>query len=148
MRGVTVKFVVLCLFLAGFAWANEPLWTPKERAEKRDVVLTAEVVSVEQKHSVDKFYYLYTARLKVTGVEKAEMKGKPVKAGDTVTVYYESGPREKPPRCPRCAELRKGERGTFYLMNLTTPDRQRLEIGESAEGFFLQMGSDFLQQEN
>ncbi len=116
------------------ATANEPLWTEQDRLENREMVCLGTVVSVNK---LDKSNDLYLAVVEITGMKK----GKKTATGSKVNIYYEFSPGKK--RCPTYAELSKGEKGTFYLRDLTGVIKKALKIESVKEpAFFLEMGSD------
>lgn len=133
----------LAVFIALFTWvisaqANEPLWTDQQRLDQREMVCLGTVISVSKTGPIDKNNDLYLAVVEVSGMKK----GKKASTGSKINVYYavsSSGHK----RCPAFAELTKGDKGTFYLRNITDDIKKELKIKTVSEpAFFLEMGSD------
>jgi len=135
------------LFLLGLtvmALADEPLWTNAQRLAKRDVVTVATVVSTQRVSKIDQHNDLFLAVLKVDGMKK----GKKTAVGSTFRVYYEFSPTGKNIRCPKYAELKKGDKGTFYLRSMTDDIREHLGLKKAEpNALFLEMGSDVKKEE-
>jgi hypothetical protein len=130
---------LLLVSLTAVALADEPLWTDEQRLAKRDVVCVAAVVSTQRVSKIDQHNDLFLAVLKVEGMKK----GKKTSVGSTFRVYYEFSPTGKNIRCPKYAELKKGDKGTFYLRSMTDDIRKHLGLKETkGNALFLEMGSD------
>lgn len=130
---------LLLLGLTVAALANEPLWTDEQRLAKRDVVTVATVVSTQRVSKIDQHNDLFLAVLKVDGMKK----GKKTSVGSTFCVYYEFSPIGKNIRCPKYAELKEGDKGTFYLRSITDDIREHLGLKDTKPNdLFLEMGSD------
>ena len=142
-----MKTLLATLFLlaimASVTIANEPLWTDQERLEKRDVVFVGTVLSTQKVSKVDNHNDVFLAVLKVEGMKK----GKKTSVGTTFRVYYEFSPTGKNIRCPMYAELKKGDKGTFYLRSMTDDIRKHLGLKKTkSHDLFLEMGSDVKKQ--
>ncbi len=119
--------------------ANEPLWTDQERLENRDMVCVGTVASVSRIERIDQYKDLYLAVVEISAIKK----GAKTLTGSNVNIYYEFSSSGRNDRCPRYAELSKGEKGTFYLRDLTDQIRKDLKIQTlNQPAFFLEMGSD------
>ena len=140
--------LVASLFLLGLtvmALANEPLWTDAQRLAKRDVVTVATVVSTQRVSKIDQYNDLFLAVLKVDGMKK----GKKISVGSIFRVYYEFSPTGKNIRCPKYAELKKGDKGTFYLRSMTDDIRKHLGLKKTkSHELFLEMGSDVKKEQD
>ncbi len=135
---------LLLLSLTAVALANEPLWTDEQRLAKRDVVCVATVVSTQRVSKIDQHNDLFVAVLKVDGMKK----GKKTSVGSTFRVYYEFSPTGKNIRCPKYAELKKDDKGTFYLRLITDSIRKHLGLKKTEPNdLFLEMGSDVKTKE-
>jgi len=125
------------------ATANEPLWTEEERAKQRDVVLCGEVLWIEKRSQIDKREDLYAAGLKVMEIQK----GKELVPAGTIEVLYEASTSGRNLRCPKYAELKKGDKGKFFLRLCTEDTRKALKLDKApARAFFLEMGSDVIRE--
>ena len=135
---------LLVISLSAVALADEPLWTDEQRLAKRDVVTVATVVSTQRVSKIDQHNDLFIAVLKVDGMKK----GKKTSVGSTFRVYYEFSPTGKNIRCPKYAELKKGDKGTFYLRSMTDDIRKHLGLKKTEHNdLFLEMGSDVKKQD-
>jgi hypothetical protein len=137
-----IKYVaafLMCLVWAISVAANEPGWTDQERLQQRDMVCLGSVITVEKVGQIDTNRFLQLAVVKISGIKKGEKTA----AGSRINVYYEFCSSGLNTRCPRYAELAKGDKGTFYLRNLTDEIKKALKIEAFKEpAFFLGMGSD------
>lgn len=122
------------------AYANEPLWTEKERQAKRDIVIEGEVLNLKKLHELKRFMTteVWSADIKVSEVHKGEKKLK----GKTVSVLFTrgtiiEGTKYRNQRCPQHAELEKGDKGKFYIVRCTKAFLENLELKEYSEGAFL-----------
>lgn len=130
------------LFFTAIASANEPLWTESERTDKRDVVIDGEVLSVEKLHEVNKQRDLYVTKVKVLKTHKSQ--------GDlraTIPVYFEFSKTGKNTRCPAYVELKKGDKGKFFLWECGPDLKKRLKIDKLKGVLFLEMRSDVIKEE-
>jgi hypothetical protein len=119
--------------------ADEPLWSNQERLERRDVVCVATVVSTENVGPIDQHADLHLAVIEVNGVTQ----GKKTAVGSKFHVYYENSASGQGKRCPAYAKLKKGDKATFYLRNMSEAIQKQLKIATLKEpALFLDMGSD------
>lgn len=131
--------------LIPFAMADEPLWTDAERLTNRDVVTLATVVSTQRVSKIDQHNDLFLAILKVDGMKK----GKKTAVGSTFRVYYEFSPTGQNTRCPQYAELKEGDKGTFYLRWMTEDIQKHLGLKKAEPNdLFLEMGSDVKKEQD
>jgi hypothetical protein len=141
-----MKLLVLTLFCVGLAYlvsADEPLWTEQERLDKRDIVLVGTVLSAEKIANIDKWSDLYLAVVEIEGMKK----GTKTASGSRVNVYYEFSVSGRNARCPKYAELKSGDRATFFLRTVTEDIRKVLRIETLKEpALYLEMGSDARKQ--
>ncbi len=136
--------LLLLASLAIVTMADEPLWTDAQRLARRDVVSVATVVSTQKASKIDKHNDLFLAVLKVEGIKK----GKKTSVGSMFRVYYEFSPTGKNIRCPKYAELKKGDKGTFYLRSMTDDIRKHLGLKKAEpNALFLEMGSDVKKEQ-
>jgi len=139
----TIAVTLLLVSLVSLAMADEPLWTDEQRLAERDVVCVATVVSTQRVSNIDQHNDLFLAALKVEGMKK----GGKTSVGSTYHVYYEFSPTGKNIRCPKYAELKTGDKATFYLRSMTDGIRTSLGLKEtSPNDLFLEMGSDVKKQ--
>ncbi len=134
------KITLLFLGLFSGAWADEPLWTEQERLEQRDAVLVGSVISEAKLGKLDDQQELHMAVFQVDSVKKGENTSK----GSKVYVYYEFSALG---RCPRYPELKAGDKGTLFLVNLTDAHKKsfgKLKTREAS--WYLEMGSDFIKE--
>ena len=111
-------FLTIALCLCD-AYANEPLWTEKEREAKRDILIEGEVRNLRKLHELKGFktIEMWSADIKVSEVHKG---GKKLK-GQTVSVLFTrgtiiEGTKYRNQRCPQHAELKRGDKGRFYMV--------------------------------
>lgn len=118
-----MKPILLLLAILNVAvFADEPLWTDKERAKLRDSVIEGKVISNKKVSSLDKFEDLYLAEIQVIKVKK----GKGFEEGTNLNVYYEFAPNGG--RCPRYPEIKLGEIADFYLVEFNEEISKRLKV--------------------
>ncbi len=140
MKTGIVAIAVLSLGIT--ASANEPLWTEAERTEKRDVVIDGEVLSVEKLHEINKTEDLYVAKVKVLKTHKSH--------GDlrlTIPIHFEFSKTGKNTRCPSYVELKKGDKGKFFLTECGPDLKKCLKLEKVKGVLFLEMGSDVIKKE-
>ena len=136
-------YVSLVSLVWCYATANEPLWSEEERARQRDVVLSGEVLWSERRSSIDKWKDLHAAGLKVMEIQK----GKELVPAGTIEVLYECSTSGRNLRCPKYAELEKGDRGKFFLRVCTEGVRKAIKLDKAPpHAFFLEMGSDVMKE--
>ncbi len=141
-------FLILALCLCA-AYANEPLWTEKERESKRDILIEGEVQKVKKLHELKnhKWTEVWSADIKVSAVHKGSEKLKE----QTISVLFErgtiiEGTKIRHGRCPNYAELSKGDKAKFYIVKCTKLYLKRLEMNEDTKGALLvEMGSDVVK---
>ena len=136
-------FLAIALCLCD-AYGNEPLWTEKERESKRDILIEGEVLNIKKLHELKNFKTIevWSADIKVSEVHKGDRK----LMGQSVSVLFTrgtiiEGTKYRNQRCPQHAELRRGDKGRFYMVKCTKAILQNLELEESAEGAFLIPGN-------
>jgi len=118
--------------------ADEPLWTDQQRLEQREMVCLGTVISVSKIGVSDKMTEVNLAIIEISGMKK----GYKISRGSRVNVYYETSTSNQK-RCPAYATLKSGDKGIFYLCNMTDPIKNTLRISAVKRGaFFLAMGSD------
>ena len=132
-------------------YANEPLWTEKEREIKRDIVIEGKVLKVDKLHKLKNYKWLeiWSADIKVSTVKKGPEKLK----GQTITVLFErgtiiDGTKIRNKRCPQCADLNKGDKCKFYIVRCTKAHLKRLEMTvkeNTKDILFIEMGSDVVK---
>jgi hypothetical protein len=124
---------ILVLAIGGMSFADEPGWTPEQRAEHRQAVVDAIVTKIEKvRNQPAKKAELMRAVLKVTGIHKGKDL---VGASDAIEIFYESSSLGANYRCPTFPVLKPKQHGRFYL---------RFDAGLSEQkAFVLEMGSDF-----
>jgi len=130
------------LFLGITILANEPLWTEEQRTEKRDVVIDGEVLSVEKLHETNEREVLYVAKVKVLKTHKSDGELPP-----TLSVYFEFSKTGENARCPDYAELKKGDKGKFFLRKFSPELKKKLKLEKVGGALFLEMGSDVMKEE-
>lgn len=126
-------FLVFILPIGGTLFADEPSWTPEQRAAHRQVVIDARVTKVEKvsAQSGGKVE-LMRAELDVARVHK----GKEL-LGDALSmeILFLTSPLGAGFRCPTFPVLKPKQRGRFYL----SFDSSHSE----GKAFVLGMGNDF-----
>ena len=132
-------FLTIALCLCD-VYANEPLWTKKERESQRDVLIEGEVQNVKKLHELKnhKWAEVWSADIKVSDVHKGEKKLRE----QIVSVLFTrgtiiEGTKVRHQRCPRHAELEKGDKAQFYIIKCTTVHLKMLELKETTEGALL-----------
>lgn len=123
--------ILLLSFTFNCLLADEPLWTPEERARQRDAVVTASVTNVVDLGQVDQHSRLISAELKIDRTKKPHGELKT----SALTIYY-LGSNNGAKRCPNFAALVVGMTGDFYLT--------RGDWLTKKADFILPMGSDFI----
>lgn len=103
--------LTMALLFAATAFANEPHWTPEERAEQRSAVIRGTVMRVTKLKAINDREDLMSAEIRVDEVLKNADK-LPEKA---VTVFYAASPQGAGHRCPAYAVLVPDQKATFYL---------------------------------
>ena len=141
MKTGIVAIAVLSLGIT--ASANEPLWTEAERTEKRDVVIDGEVLSVDKLHGINETEDLYVAKVKVLKTYKSHCD-LPL----TISIHFEFSKTGKNARCPSYVELKKGDKGKFFITECGPDFKRRLKLEEAKEVLFLVMGSDVMKKES
>ena len=143
MRTLALWLVAISIGLV--TQANEPLWTDKERATKRDLVVDGRIISAKSIGVLKNYKWseLWSAEVKVLAMQK----GDPKLVGQTHTVYFERGAPRKGGgrwvRCPGYADLRPGDRVKVFLRRCTESHLKRLGLPKDSKGaLFLEMGSD------
>ena len=144
-----MKNIMIFLILAQCScavYANEPGWTEKERESKRDILIEGEVQKVKKLHELKNYKWteIWSADIKVSAVHKGSEELKE----QTISVLFErgtiiEGTKVRNKRCPRYAELCKGDKGKLYIVKCTKGHLKRLEMNEETKGALLiGMGSD------
>lgn len=121
-------WIVFCLACL----ADEPLWTLKERALHRQVVVDASVKKTEKirDQSVENIQ-LMRAVLAIRSTHKGKEL---VDGANEIEVYYETSPLGAGYRCPTFPNLKTGQAGRFYL---------RFDNGLTGQNaFVMEMGRD------
>jgi hypothetical protein len=124
--------ILLFLFSEAVIFADEPGWTPEQRMDHRDAVVTAEVVSVKKIKNETADIDLYSAVLKIDKIIKAHPE---LKEPD-VTVFFLMSPIGAGYRCPKFADPKEKMSGTFYL--------RYHDYLTGQKAFLIEMGSDYL----
>ncbi len=126
--------LTMVLLFATTVFANEPLWTPQERAEQRSAVIRGTVLRVTKLKALNDREDLMSAEIRVDQVLKKadELPEK------TVTVFYAASPRGTGSRCPTYAVLAPDQAATFYL----SYGKELTAKGD----FVIAMGSDVIAQ--
>ncbi len=140
---------LITIFCFCEVYANEPLWTEKDRESKRDIVIEGEVLKVDKlyKSKIYKWIEICSANIKVSAVQKGSEKLK----GQTITVLFErgtiiDGTKIRNKRCPKCANLNKGDKDKFYIVKCTKAHLKKLEMKVDTEDvLFIEMGSDVVK---
>ena len=145
------KYIIFLITIFCFCvvYANEPLWTEKEREIKRDIVIEGEVLKVDKLHKLNnnKWREIWSADIKVSAVKKGSEKLK----GQTITVLFErgtiiDGTKIRNKRCPQCADLNKGDKCKFYIVKCTKAHLKRFEMKKDTKDvLFIEMGSDVVK---
>ena len=124
MKAITI---ILSLITGTLLYANEPLWSDKERMDNRKAVISGTVKEIEKiKDQKTPKVQLMRATISVDKVEK----GSELIEKKTIVIYYEKSPLRK----PRLPILTEGDSGRFYL---------RRDTGLTDEvSFVLELASD------
>jgi len=140
---------MICTFSVLNVFANEPLWTEKERASKRDIVVDGEVKEVKKSHNLKNYKWseVWSANIEIS----KSYKGADSLVGKDVLVYFERGTfiknREvRHSRCPDFVELIKNDKAKFHLVKCTKAHLKRLELNETQKNVLLiEMDSDIIK---
>jgi hypothetical protein len=140
---MTILALASCL---SAVYANEPGWTEKERESKRDILIEGEVQNVKKLHELKNYRWteIWSADIKVSAVHKGSEELKE----QTISVLFErgtiiEGTKIRNKRCPRYAELCKGDKGKLYIVRCTKGHLKRLEMNEETkDALLIGMGSD------
>ncbi|NJK93248.1 MAG: hypothetical protein HC904_16415 [Blastochloris sp.] len=125
--------ILLILLSAAVIFADEPGWTPEQRIEHRDAVVTAVVISVKKIKNETTDIDLYSAVLKIDKTIKAH----PELKESTVTVFFLMSPKGAGYRCPNFADPKEKMIGTFYL--------RYHDYLTGKKAFLIEMGSDITE---
>ena len=127
---VVAYSLALVLIACWVSFADEPGWSPEERAKHSDLVFVGEVLTVERVAKLNDHEDLYRA---VVQVEKAT-KNQRAMASGKIALYFE-GPKngQLGARCPTYARPVAKQRALFYV-------RFR-KVGLEVRAF-IEMGSD------
>ena len=144
MKKVILLLIIAFCFCETFA--DEPLWTEKQRQEKRDIVIDGEVLKVKKSHELKNYKWseVWITQIKVSEVFKGDSQLK----GKTISVLYEQGTiiegtNIRNARCPSYADLSKGDTGKFYIIKCNIDYLEKLEINENTkDALYIAMGSD------
>ena len=143
-------FLTIALCLCD-VYANEPLWTEKERESKRDIVIEGEVQKVKKLHELKSYKWaeVWSADIKVSEVHKGEKKLKE----QTISVLFTrgtiiEGTKYRWQRCPSHAELKKGDKGKLYIIKCTKAYLTALELNETTKDALLLPGGSDLKKDN
>ena len=140
---------LITIFCFGGVYADEPLWTEKEREIKRDIVIEGKVLKVDKLHKLKNYKWIevWSADIKVSAVQKGSEKLK----GQTITVLFErgtiiDGTKIRNKRCPQCADLNKGDKYKFFIVKCTKAHLKKLEMKKNTKDIlFIEMGSDIVK---
>ncbi len=101
------------------------------------------VLSSEKIANIDKQSDLHLAVVEIEGMKK----GKKTAQGSRVNVYYEFSASGRNDRCPKYAEVKAGDKATFFLQTVTDDISKALRIKTVKEpALYLEMGSDVQKQ--
>lgn len=139
---LTPGALVLTLFLALGAAANEPIWTLDQRRGQRDAVFAGRVESTErlyetdvklaQGYEGDLTEEVWLARVEVLDIRKGHRL---LEAGPVVDVYFVRPGHGVGARCPTYVEVAPGDEKVLYAQAALYP-----VTGD--EALFLEMGND------